>query len=83
MLNNVILVGRLIKINEERESITIRIQEKEQQDILVEVFVNDKMYNSINDCCKVNSILGIKGKLVATEEQVRVQAQKISFLQSN
>lgn len=82
MLNQAIIVGRLIEINEERKTIVVKSESKEET-AFIPVTLPSKIYNNLKDYCRVDDILGIKGTLKTNDNQeLIVVANKITFLTS-
>ena len=77
-MNKVILVGRLISINEDN-SLTIRIEEREGYTI-GKVFISDKIINTLKEYNKVNSVIAINGKISNKDNQFIIVAEKVLFL---
>lgn len=97
MLNQVILVGRLsedpkIITNENGKkfsNITIAVPRsyKNEDGVYDTDFINVSLWNNIAEntaqYCKKGDIVGVKGKLERTGIELKVVAEKISFLSSN
>lgn len=72
MLNQVILVGRIKEIGGDY----ISIAPEENNEIVV--YCGENLYKQVNEYCKLNDMVGVKGKLIGDY----VQAEKITFLTS-
>lgn len=92
MLNQVILVGRLVDQPQmEGDSCYVKLavprsykNENGEYDI---DFINCKTWEAIatNVCeyCKKGEVIGVKGRLQSNENGIEVVAEKITFLSSN
>lgn len=80
MLNRVILVGRIEKI--ENNLIILKVFKHYKNDVgeyesmYIDVFFKGKIYSQVNDT------IGIKGYLDITNNKLIVKAEKVTFLTS-
>ena len=77
VLNQVILVGRLEKI--ENSGITLKIGDIENREKLdyISVDVSKGILDNIKESCEIDCILGVKGKIA---NKNKIIANKVSFL---
>lgn len=76
MLNNLVLVGRLKEINKEEKEIVINSPVDKETDNLLNIRLSDNIFDNLVSYCKINDIIGIKGKIVNNN----INVEKISFL---
>ena len=81
MLNQFIVVGRLLELidNEDKKSIKILVK-KIDKEYSVELSCPVGIFNNIKEYCKVNYLLGIRGCI---EENNTLIIEKASFLSSS
>ena len=96
MLNNVVLVGRIcndLSINETKSekkvtNITIAIprnykNEKGEYDTdFISIVLWDKIAENTKEYCKKGDIIGIKGRLQQENKEIKIIAEKVTFLSS-
>lgn len=73
MLNQYILVGRVVKIND--NSITI---ENDTDKIIVKLSSN--ILEKVKNYCSIGGVIGIKGKITTTNDQIELICEKCTFL---
>lgn len=80
MLNQVILVGRLEKI--ENSGIILKVGNLENREKFdyISINVNKGILDNIKENCEIGCILGVKGKIT---NKNKIIANKISFLSTN
>lgn len=76
MLNNLVLVGRLKEINKEEKEIIINSPVDKETDNLLNIKLSDNMFDNLVSYCKINDMIGIKGRIVNNN----INVEKISFL---
>lgn len=88
MLNQVVMVGRIVEIIPEVNEIVLKIprsykneQGKYDED-LIPVSLLTNIMNNTKEYCKTNDIVGIKGRLESKDMRLVVMAEKITFLAS-
>lgn len=81
MLNQFIVVGRLLELidNEDKKGIKILVK-KIDKEYSVELSCPVGIFNNIKEYCKVNYLLGIRGCI---EENNTLIIEKASFLSSS
>ena len=92
MLNQIILVGRIVKIKNNKESavITVAVPQnfKNQNGEYDTNYIDCNLYKGIaeqtKEYCKIGDMVGIKGRLqkLETDKQLNVIAERVSFLSS-
>ena len=88
MLNQIIMVGRLLQTNEERKEIVVSVprQYKNEDGIYendeITVKVMDGILNNVIEYCKVGDILGVKGRIQCQNNNLELVAERITFLSS-
>lgn len=96
MLNQVVLVGRINKISPIKTnpeglkfailklivSRTEKNKEGYYDNDCIKIFINESMANSINEHCKKEDVIGIKGKIQVINNYTSIIAEKITFLSS-
>ena len=87
MMNQVLLVGRIAKLNEDTETlITLAISRnfKNKEGIYETDFIDCQLFGSVAEStkyyCKNGDIVGIKGRLQTDNEKMIVVADKVTFL---
>lgn len=73
MSNQFMLLGRLIEIND--NSITI---ENGTDKIMIKV--SSSILEKIQNYCKIGGVMGIKGKITTTNDQIELTCEKCTFL---
>ena len=86
MLNQVILVGRVKELHEGRMIVNIprsyKNAEGEYDSDLVEVDIEGKINESVNEYCNKGDRVGIKGRIETLKDAMLIKAEKITFLSS-
>ena len=90
MLNQVILVGRIAKFQEEEEKTIIILaiprSYKNNEGIYETDFIDCQLFGSIakntTEFCKNGDIVGIKGRIEKSNNETIIIADKITFLTS-
>lgn len=88
MLNNIMLVGRIATINKNEKSIILKVQRKyKNNDGIYEydnikIFLNDEFFNQLNEYCKINDLIGIKGYIETLNNEIIIKSEKITYLTS-
>lgn len=76
MLNQVVLVGRVIEI------LPNEILMSPEKDVVFPVRISNNIAEQANNILEVGGIIGIKGKLQSKDTRVIIEADKITFLSS-
>lgn len=89
MLNQVVLVGRLVEeIKEERNDVVIAVYRafKNEEGIYEQDIVPIQIWGGIRDKCKEylhkGDLLGIRGRIETKEDKIVIIAEKVTFLSS-
>ena len=90
MLNQVVLVGRIVEIKkiDNHTEITISIPRTyrningQYDNDLISSEVSQNMIHKVEEYCEIGNLVGIKGKIAKLEEdkEMRVIAEKMTFL---
>ena len=87
MLNQVVLVGRIIKMHEDYLVLKVERQKKNEEGLYDTDYIPIALPNSImertREECKENNIIGVKGRLESHYGAIHIKAEKISYLSSN
>ena len=91
MLNNVVLVGRINKIPQiTANTIQLKVPRNYKNpdtnlydDDLITITLRENLYKNLKDYCKENDIVGIKGHIEATPLEIKIVADKVTFLSTN
>ncbi len=87
MLNNFVIVGKISSIKSEEEKAILMVNvprpyknvDGNYEDDLIKVLVMKNLSNTLNEYCKTDDVIGIRGKIQGENMLV---AEKISFLSS-
>lgn len=95
MLNQIILVGRLVsdpQINETENgkvsTITLAVSRsfKNEEGIyetdFIPIILWEGIATNVNEYCKKGDLLGVKGRLQTKDNKIEVVAEKVTFLSS-
>jgi single-stranded DNA-binding protein len=87
MLNQVVLVGRIIDIKEDVGTIitvavsrTYKNNKGEYEKDLIDCSLYGSIENHVKEYCKIGDIIGIKGKLRNLEDKLEFIGEKVSYL---
>ena len=89
MLNQIILVGRITKINEEDCTVTLRVTRSfknaegiyEIDNIKCNLF--EEKTKKVKEYCEEGSLIGIRGRVQENNGNLEIVAEKITFLGKN
>ena len=91
MLNVVTIVGRVTEIEDNENYTTIKIainrryknEDTGNYDVdFIKCKINGKMSDNVKEYLSVGDIIGLKGRLESEGENIKLVADKISFLSS-
>lgn len=77
-MNQVMLVGRLV--DKGYGYISIRPTSNDTDNMSIFVEIPDAMAQDVENHCEVNGIMGVKGHVIIEFGQIKIVADKISFL---
>lgn len=81
MLNQVVLVGRIMDIKD--NVLKMNIPERDAEDIRVNVELTGGMANNMKEYVAVGDLVGVKGKIANNARKgIKIKASKITFLSS-
>ena len=78
MLNQIVLVGRIVSIDPLQNKIIIKVSEADKSFLCVDILISDAILENLTITSEVDSLIGIKGKLVGSP--IKVLAEKITLL---
>lgn len=82
MLNQVVLVGRIVDVK--NNVLKMNIPERDAEDIRVNVELTEGMMNNVKEYVAAGDLVGVKGKIANnTRKGMKIKASKITFLSSN
>lgn len=85
-MNSLLLVGRIVKINDNNIKLAIKRYYKNEYGIYETDFftikLNDNLMEKIKLYCRKGDLIGIKGKLETDNNKVVVIAERLTFLAS-
>lgn len=82
MLNSVVIVGRVKNITSNSIELAIYLDSKSSDFDLIPVLLEGNLSTKINTLCTLDTLTGVKGKLVNRDGKLVVVAQKLTFLSS-
>lgn len=83
MLNKINLVGKIDWFCESKKSFQIIISERDKEDLRLEIYTSDKIYNTLISYCKSDDVVAVLGSVEKNEEQeLIIKCEKVSFLTS-
>ena len=86
MMNNVLLVGRIVKLKEIDKTImlaipkSIRNKEGIYETDFIDVYLKGNLSKSVFEYCKKGDVVGIKGYLDRQDEELKVMATQVYFI---
>lgn len=81
MLNQVVLVGRIIDVKD--NVLKMNIPERDAEDVRVNIELTEDMLNNVKKYVAAGDLVGVKGKIVNnTRKGIKIRASKITFLSS-
>lgn len=84
MLNNAVVVGRLYEIYD-AEHILLKIPSHQEngEDTIIKIKVSRKIKETIDNYCKINDLLGIRGIFTGIFPDDELLAEKVTCLSSS
>lgn len=88
MLNQIVLVGRIIDIDPYDNTLRVEIPRTQKENgeykkDKITITVPESMIDNIKDYCKVQDLIGVKGRIQESYYNVTVIAEKITFLSNS
>ena len=84
MLNQVVLLGRLIEYKEESIIIKVPRNYKNNHGIydtdLIEIYLSESNYNELKKYNKIDDLIAIKGRVETKDNQIIIIGDRITFL---
>lgn len=86
MLNQLVLIGRIEEIITKENVVKIKVEKTYKEDGLkkeYEIFrinVFGNLFNTMNEKCKKDDVIGVKGKLEVNNGIIEIIAEKITIL---
>ena len=86
MINNVLLVGRIVKLKEIDKTImlaipkSIRNKEGIYETDFIDVYLEGNLSKSVFEFCKKGDVIGIKGYLDRQDKELKVMAVQVTYI---
>ena len=84
MLNQVVLVGRIITIENNNVMINVPRNYKNEEGIYendtIKINVIDNIFKNVKEYCMKGDLIGIRGRIESQENTIIIKAEKITFL---
>ena len=87
MLNQLILVGRIKEIKEDKNIVLAVSRSYKNEDgayktDLMPIVLSDELFENAKEFCQVNDIIGVKGRLETKDNNIIIIATRLTFLSS-
>lgn len=86
MINQIILVGKIVEIGENKMAISIprphKNEDGEYLSDIVDITVIGNMFENIKEYCHKGDVVGIKGHLESENKGMQIVLEKVTFLSS-
>ena len=83
MLNQVVLVGRVVEMPNDNNEFVIKIPRPEgKESDLVTIALSDNIASNVHEYCEEKCIVGIKGRIANVDGKLVINAEKVTFLTS-
>ena len=86
MINQIILVGRIENIGEEKIEIRVprsfKNEEGNYEDDIITVIIKGNMFENVKEYCHRGDVVGTKGHIEQADNDMQIIAEKITFLSS-
>ena len=89
MLNQTVIVGRIMEINTDTNEMLIKVPRSFKNDKgvyeedIIPVMLSPNIMNNAKEYCKVDDLVGIKGRLESIDMRLTVIGEKMTFLSSS
>ena len=84
MLNQVVLLGRLVECKKESIIIKVPRNYKNNQGVydtdLIEIYLSESNYNELKKYNKLDDLVGVRGRVETKDNQIIIIGDKITFL---
>lgn len=81
MLNEVVIMGRIAQLPTHDRDLVLRNTAVDNTISNIDVYLDStSMINNINNYCKENDLIAVKGKLKEIDCVLKVYGQKVTFL---
>lgn len=80
MLNQVILVGRVKKIDKEVGFVTIDVKRKDETSDLIPVTLSEGLTETVTSYLKEDSTIGVKASIKIEDNFIRIIGEKVTFI---
>jgi hypothetical protein len=80
MLNQVILVGRVKKIDKEVGIVTIDVKRKDETSDLIPVTLSEGLTETVTNYLKIESTIGVKASINIDANFMRIVGEKVTFI---
>ena len=84
MLNQVVLVGKIKEINEDRVIILVTRNSKNEngdyETDIIPCYFKDTISKNANEYCKKGDVIGIKGRIEILNNEIMIMVDKLTFL---
>ena len=87
MLNQLVLVGRIKEIKEDKNIVLAVSRAYKNKDgayetDLIPIVLSDKLFENAKEFYQVNDIIGVKGRLETKDNNIIIIATRLTFLSS-
>ena len=92
MLNQIVLVGRIVEIKEKKESVIVTVavpqtfknKDGEYDTNFIDCHLYKGIAENIKEYCKVWDMIGVKGRIqkLENDKQLKLIAERVTFLSS-
>lgn len=87
MLNQVVIVGRIVAIQNEEEELLIKVKipkmDSNEEPVIVDTYMSKSLRDNVIKYCNDGDLVGIKGMLDTRHNRLAVLAAKVTFLSSS
>lgn len=80
MINQLVLMGRIKKMEKYDDEIVIESTRPDKSKVTVHVVMSDSMLKSVREYCTLDDLIAIRGHLIGGTYMLRAEAEKVSFL---
>lgn len=84
MLNQIVLVGRIKYVEDTYAMVSVprsfKNENGEYENDLIPVLIGEQLIGNVKEYCGEGDIVGVKGKIESLDGNLKIRAEKISFL---